>query len=112
MTSPLANRPLVRDIILTRGADLVTYWDAGTGNAFPASTTAVVEVTKTSRTDSPVLFSWPCEVAGTRIDLRVENEDGDLDEVGDGYRYRLLVTYPDVPATTDCWFRGAFKREQ
>ena len=112
MTEPLANRPLERDIVLTRGADLVTFWDAGDGVTFAPLTTAKVHVTKNQKTDEPELFVWDCTVEGGRIDLRVEHEDGELDEVGDRYRYRLLVTYPDEPATTHCRFRGNFIREQ
>ena len=108
------NDPIVEPLILTRGADFVHDFKIDAKDPdIPDGTAARIEVTKTSKTDAPIIATWTLTPEARQIRARVEAEDsGDDTTIGNQYRYRLLVNLPDAPTLDHCWLRGPIVRRQ
>lgn len=106
------NVPIKDTLVLTRGSDFVARYMVTDGKPdIPDGTTARIEITDTSDTDSTIIATWDATTVDARyLEFRTESEETDLIE--DRTRYRLLVSFPDTPTLDLCWYYGPIQRKQ
>lgn len=106
------NVPIKEDLTLTRGADfLALFKKLPTDPDIPSGTSARIEITQTNLTSADIEELWEAKAVHTdSIEFRIESEEADL--VPSGWRYRLIVSFPDSPTLEHCWYYGSIKRVQ